>query len=174
MSYTPQLAALSAGLLVLRLVVGLSMAAHGTQKLFGWFGGPGLSVTAGFFQSLGFHPGRLLAAVASVTEMLSGLLMALGLLGPLGPALMISVMLVAMRVHWSNGYFAQAQGIELSVLYVASALSLAFTGPGAYSLDALFGLGALSSPPIALLAVTVGVLGGVANLERRSAAAHAG
>ena len=173
MSYTPPLAALSAGLLALRLVVGLSMAAHGTQKLFGWFGGPGLSGTAGFFQALGFHPGRLLAAVAAVTEMLSGLLIALGLLGPLGPALMISVMLVAMSVHWSNGYFAQAQGIELSVLYVASALSLAFTGPGAYSLDALCGLGALSSPSIALLAVTVGALGGAANLARRHAPAHA-
>ena len=173
MSYTPHLAALSAGLLALRLVVGLSMAAHGTQKLCGWFGGPGLSATAGFFQALGFHPGRLLAAVAAVSEMLSGLLIALGLLGPVGPALMIAVMLVAMRVHWSNGFFAQAQGIELSVLYVASALALAFTGPGAYSLDALVGLGALSSPAIALLAVTVGVLGGAANLARRHTPAHA-
>ena len=173
MLYTPPLAALTAGLLALRLVVGLSMAAHGTQKLFGWFGGPGLSATAGFFQALDFHPGRLLATVAAVTEMLSGLLIALGLLGLVGPALMIAVMLVATSVHWSNGFFAQAQGIELNVLYVASALALAFTGSGAYSLDALFGLGALCSPAIALLAVTVGVLGGAANLALRHAPAQA-
>ena len=84
-----------AGLLVLRLVLGLYMAAHGAQKLFGWFGGYGLTGTGEFMVQLGFRPGRLFAGVAASTEVASGLLVALGLLGPVGPALMISVMIVA-------------------------------------------------------------------------------
>ena len=95
---------MDAGLLLARMVLGLLMAAHGSQKLFGWFGGYGLAGTGGFFESLGFRPGRLFAAAAAVTEVAGGLLLALGLLGPLGPAMIISVMIVAMAtVHWPHG-----------------------------------------------------------------------
>src|SRR5205823_3541045 len=87
--------AMNEGLLVARLVLGLLMAAHGAQKLFGWFGGYGLTGTAGFFEQLGFRPGRLFAAAAAVGEVVSGVLVALGLFGPVGPALMLSVMIVA-------------------------------------------------------------------------------
>src|SRR5687768_2697139 len=90
-----QLTAVSIGLLALRVVVGLSMAAHGSQKLFGWFGGHGLAGTGGFFEMLGFKPGRTFAFMAGATEILSGLLIATGFLGPIGPALMLSVMIVA-------------------------------------------------------------------------------
>ena len=72
------LTAFSAGLLALRLVLGLGMAAHGSQKLFGWFGGHGLAATGGFFETIGFRPGRLFALAAGVTEFASGLLMAAG------------------------------------------------------------------------------------------------
>src|SRR5215204_6968662 len=82
-----QLTAISIGLLLLRIVVGLAMAAHGSQKLFGWFGGHGLAGTGGFFEMIGFRPGRLFAMAAGVTEIASGLLIALGFLGPIGPAL---------------------------------------------------------------------------------------
>src|SRR5262245_5126738 len=88
-------AAVSIGLLALRIVVGLAMAAHGSQKLFGWFGGHGIAGTGGFFEMIGFKPGKLFAAVAGTTELLSGLLIAVGFLGPIGPALMLSVMIVA-------------------------------------------------------------------------------
>src|SRR5215218_10580670 len=92
---------LGLGLLVGRLVLGLLMAAHGSQKLFGWFGGYGLNATGEFFVQLGFRPGRLFALAASVGEVASGLLVALGVLGPIGPALMLSVMIVAaVSVHW--------------------------------------------------------------------------
>src|SRR5215470_9273999 len=101
------------GLLVARLVLGLLMAAHGAQKLFGWFGGHGLTGTAGFFESIGFRPGHLFATAAALGEVGSGVLVALGLFGPVGPALMLSVMIVAGSIHWPNGLFAMNNGYEL-------------------------------------------------------------
>ena len=85
----------SIGLLVVRVVIGLIMAAHGTQKLLGWFGGYGLKGTGEFFVQLGFQPGPAFAAAASLSEIVSGILVALGFLGPIGPALMLSVMMQA-------------------------------------------------------------------------------
>ena len=162
----------SLGLLVARLVLGLLMAAHGSQKLLGWFGGHGLAGTAGFFDSLGFRPGRLFATVASATEVASGLLVACGFLGPVGPALMISVMIVAaVSMHLKNGMFAANNGIEVPLLYAMGALALLLTGPGEYSLDAVFRLGVLSTPMIAWTALAVGVAGGLLNLLARRPAA---
>ena len=107
---------LNLGLLIARLVIGLLMAAHGTQKLFGWFGGYGLNTTGEFFVQLGFQRGRAFATLASVAEVASGLLVALGFLGPVGPAMMISVMLVAaISVHLKNGLFAAKNGLGLLV-----------------------------------------------------------
>src|SRR5215210_2520105 len=92
------------------------MAAHGSQKLLGWFGGYGLAGTGGFFEGLGFRPGRAFAAMAAGTEIVSGVLTALGLFGPVGPALMVSVMIVAaVTVHWKGGFFAQIVGIALVI-----------------------------------------------------------
>ena len=84
------------GLLIARLVFGLLMAAHGAQKLFGWFGGYGLNGTGGFMEKLGFRPGRLFAAAAGFSEFAGGLLVALGLFGPVGPALFLSVMILSL------------------------------------------------------------------------------
>ena len=160
--------AVSAGLLVGRLMLGLAMAAHGSQKLFGWFGGYGLSGTGGFFEQLGFRPGRAYAAAAASAEVAGGLLVALGLLGPVGPALILSVMLVAVvAVHWNGGFFAQSNGIEVPFLYSAGALGLALAGPGRYSFDALLGLEWLWAPRIAAAALAIGVAGAVGNLLTR-------
>jgi putative oxidoreductase len=160
--------AVSAGLLVARLVVGLVMAAHGAQKLFGWFGGHGLNKTGEFFAYLGFQPGRAFAAVASLTEIASGLLVATGFLGPIGPALMISVMLVAMiTVHWEHGLFAGDNGVEVPLLYVAAAVGFAFTGYGLYSLDASLGIAAHWTPALTVALLGAGALGGLANVAIR-------
>ncbi len=156
------------GLLLVRLVFGLLMVAHGAQKLFGWFGGHALKASAGFFEQLGFRPGLPFAWTASVTEIGSGLLMALGLFGPVGPALMVSVMIVAaIAVHWKNGLFAGAGGIELSLLYGAVAAAFTLMSPGALSLDAVFGLTHVWTPAISWLALGVGVAGGIGNLLLR-------
>ena len=159
---------MDAGLLLARLVLGVLMAAHGSQKLLGWFGGYGLTGTAGFLEGLGFRPGRLFAATAAVTEIVSGVLLALGLLGPVGGALMVSVMVVAaISVHWPHGVFAAQNGIELPLLYGVGAAALTLTGPGAYSLDAALGLSSFWTPEVSWLALAVGVIGGVVNLAIR-------
>ncbi len=95
----------------------------------------------GFFEQLGFRPGKLFAGAAAGTEIVAGLLVAFGLLGPLGPALIVSVMIVAAAtVHWQHGLFASNNGIEVPLLYGVAALTLALTGYGAFSLDAALAL----------------------------------
>ena len=169
---TTHMQTLSIGLLLIRVVIGLVMAAHGAQKLFGWFGGYGLNKTGEFFVHLGFQQGRAFATAASVTEITSGLLVALGFLGPVGPALMISVMLVAIiTVHWSNGLFAAVNGIEVPLLYSTAALGLALIGYGSYSLDALLGIAARWTPTLTLIVLGAGVIGALANVAVRGRSA---
>lgn len=157
-----------AGLLLVRLVFGFLMAAHGAQKLFGWFGGHGLAGTGGFFESLGFRPGRVMAGLAGAAELGGGLLLALGLLSPVGAALVLSVMIVAaVTVHWQNGLFAMTNGIEVPLLYATAAVGLALTGPGAFSLDAVLGLGELWTPVATVGVLAIGALAGAVNLVLR-------
>jgi len=132
---------MSIGLLILRLVVGLALAGHGTQKLFGWFGGYGLSGTAGFMEQLGFVPGRRNALFAGLSETAGGLLLALGLATPVAAAMIVGVMVVAaISVHLKHGFFVHNQGYEYTRVLAFLALSIAFAGPGPISLDALLGL----------------------------------
>jgi putative oxidoreductase len=165
---------MSSGLLILRLGLGIVMAAHGAQKLFGWFGGHGLAGTAGFLESLGFRPGRLFAAMAAGSELVSGLLIAAGLLGPIGPALMLSVMIVAaVSVHLPGGLFAMTNGVEVPLLYALAGAALALIGPGAYSLDSLFGLAPDFTPAANALAVLAAILAATVNLALRKKSAPA-
>jgi putative oxidoreductase len=167
-TYATDAATLGTGLLIARLVFGVLMAAHGSQKLFGWLGGHGIAGSAGFFEQLGFRPGRLFVITASLSEMVGGILIALGLLGPVGPALLLAVMIVAAAtVHWKHGLFAATNGIEVPLLYSTAAVALAFTGPGPFSLDAVLGIDHTWTPALKLIALAVGVVGGVVNLQAR-------
>ncbi len=162
-------AMLSAGLLVVRVVIGLALAAHGSQKLLGWFGGYGLAGTGGFFETLGFRPGKLFAALVAMGEIGGGLLITLGLLGPLGPAVVVSLMLVAaVTVHMAHGFFANNNGVEVPVLFATAAFGLALTGPGAYSLDTVLGLSStFDGATLAIAVLTATILGAMAALFLR-------
>lgn len=125
-------------LLILRIVFGVTFAAHGTQKLFGWFGGHGLQGTGGFFESLGLKPGHTMALMAGLGELIGGLLIAFGFLTQLGSILMIVPMIVAiMKVHGKNGYWAAEGGFEYNLAIIAVAIAVGLAGPGLYSIDAL-------------------------------------
>jgi putative oxidoreductase len=172
-TYITDFQTFSVGLLVARVVIGLLMAAHGAQKMFGWFGGYGLEKTGQFFELIGFRPGSAFAGAAAITEIGGGLLVALGFLGPVGPALIISVMIVAaVTVHWKNGIITK-DGIELTLLYAAAALGLAVTGFGQYSLDTLLGIAGHLPAVDTWIALTLGVVGGFANVALRRPPASA-
>ncbi|MCX5609593.1 MULTISPECIES: DoxX family membrane protein [unclassified Streptomyces] len=145
------------GLLLLRLVLGLTMAAHGSQKLFGWFGGGGISGTGQFFTASGYPAGDAMAVLAGLTETLGGLGLALGLLTPLAGAAIVGTLINAIAVHGAGSFFAP-KGIEYELLLVAGAAALALTGPGRYAVDRF--LPVLRSHRLAhgALAVTLGVV----------------
>src|SRR5437870_11631584 len=129
------------GLLILRLTMGGLLAGHGSQKLFGWFSGPGLKGTAGWLESLGLQPGTPWATVAAASEFGGGTLTALGLLHPLGPIGTIGAMVMATATaHKGKPIWVTAGGAELPVTNMAAALSLALSGPGRFSLDSVFGI----------------------------------
>lgn len=159
------------GILLLRVLFGAAIAAHGAQKIFGWFGGYGLKGTGGFFESLDFRPGVLFAGAAGVGELLGGLLLVLGLLTPLGAAAVLGPMLVAIgSVHLHNGFFASNNGIEMPFLYGATALSLMFIGSGGYSLDAMLGLTWTAHPLVVASLLGLTVISAVLTLASRSQA----
>lgn len=127
---------MNAAILVARLIIGLGVAAHGSQKLLGWFGGGGVSGTAAFMESLGYRPGALYALAAGLGELVGGLLVAAGALNGVGPALIILVMLVAIfSVHLPNGFFNSNNGWELPAANIAAALAFDYAGFGKYALD---------------------------------------
>lgn len=128
------------GLLILRVVIGLTLAAHGSQKLFGWFGGPGLTGFSGATKRMGFRPPLFWAVMAALGESGGGLLLALGLLTPLGALGMMGSMFVALvKAHWSKGFWNGKGGIEFPLSLWTVAFSVGLAGPGAFSLDALIG-----------------------------------
>jgi putative oxidoreductase len=149
------------GLLILRVVVGLLLMGHGAQKLFGWFGGHGIEGTGGFFHSLGFRPGKLFATVGGMTEFFGGLFLALGLFTPLAAAAIIAMMFnAATSVHVKNGLWVTDGGVEYTLVIGAAAASIAFTGPGAASLDNAFGWD-LAGEQWGIAALALGLLAGI-------------
>jgi putative oxidoreductase len=167
------------GLLLIRVVVGGLLAAHGAQKLFGWFGGHGLRGTGGFLEQLNMRPGRHMAIAAGSAEFFGGALLAIGLVTPLAAVLIGSVMLVAtLTAHAGKGPFATNGGWELPAINAAVAIGLAFNGAGLWSLDHALGINDVGfwwGIGAAALAIA-GALGALAigrsELRHRHVAAH--
>ncbi len=136
------------GLLILRLVVGLLLAGHGAQKLFGMFGGPGLKGTSGWLGSMGLRPAGIWAILAGLSEFGGGVLLALGLLTPFGAVGVVAAMLMAVLLAHRQALWVTDGGMEYNLVLIATAVALAFTGPGQFSLDAALGL----SVPLSLTA----------------------
>ncbi len=149
------------GFLALHVIVGLLFIGHGAQKLFGSFGGHGIEGTAGFFESIGLKPGRLHATAAGLAELGGGVLIALGLLVPLGAALIIAAMVAAIvTVHRSNGVWVTENGYEYNLVLIAVAFALAGAGAGEFSLDYVLDLD-LAGTGWALAALGAGLAGGL-------------
>lgn len=160
-------------MLILRIVVGLTLAAHGAQKMFGWFEGPRIAGFTRMLGALGMKPAPLWAWVASLAELGGGLLIALGLLWPLGPLAGIGSMLVAIvSVHWSKGFFSTKGGIEFPLVMLASMLAIAIAGAGRFALDALVGF-RVPEPLVLLIGLVLVVLGAAGALVSRSLPAPA-
>jgi putative oxidoreductase len=165
---------MSVGLLILRIVVGLLFVGHGTQKLFGWFGGHGIDGTGGYFESLRYRNGPAMAVLAGLAEAGGGTLLVLGLLTWLGAAAIFGVMLNAMlSVHIQNGIWNSNGGVELPLAFSAAAICLAFTGPGRYSMDQAIGWH-MAGWAWGLVAVILGAVVGGLTLASRSRPAAAG
>lgn len=125
------------GLLIIRLVIGVLFIGHGAQKLFGWFGGYGIKGTGGWFESIGMKPGATMALFAGLSELIGGILFALGLLTPLAAILIAGTMLTAIKkVHGANGLWSTSNGYEYNLTLLAVAIGIALIGPGQYALDA--------------------------------------
>ena len=156
----------NAGLLILRAGLGGVLAAHGAQKLFGWFGGHGLTGTAAAFEQMGFAPGRPSALAAGLGEAGGGLLIALGLATPAAGAAAAATMIPATAVHAPSGFFATGGGYEYPALLGVSAATLTLIGPGDWSVDAGFDH-RLNRPWMAGAALLASTAASLAIVQRR-------
>jgi putative oxidoreductase len=150
------------GLLVLRVVVGAFFVGHGGQKLFGWFGGHGIGGTGAAFEAMGLRPGRTMAAIAGISELVGGVLLAAGLVTPLAAAMVIGTMTLAVAiVHWRHGPWVAEGGWEYNAVLIAVAFAVTAVGPGKYSLDNALDID-LAGLDWALIALAAGVVGALA------------
>ena len=155
-----------AGLLALRVAIGGPLIAHGTQKLFGWFDGPGLQATAEAFDRIGFRPGAANALAAGLGEAVGGALLIAGLGTPGAGAAVAGTMIVASSTHAHNGFFLAKGGLEFPAVLGAAAAGLVLTGPGLLSLDHALA-GRLDRPWLRHLALSAVVPAAAAVIIRR-------
>ncbi|MGO8950198.1 MAG: DoxX family protein [Ktedonobacterales bacterium] len=145
------IASLSLGLLTLRIVAGLTVGAHGAQKLLGWFGGNSFAGTLKMQERIGFQPAWLWSCLVILGELGGGLSLTLGFLTPLGAAGVLGVMLMAiLKSHWQNGFWNSKRGWEFPVQLLSAGAAIGFCGPGHYSLDYILGI-SLPYPQLFLL-----------------------
>lgn len=151
------------GLLVLRLVVGLTFGAHGAQKAFGWFDGIGWAGWQGIMERLGFRPFVLFAAISTGAELIGGLLLAFGALTPLAATILVGQLIVIIaKSHWANGFWNKSNGYEFPLALLGGTIAIGLAGPGAISLDGFDGLA--PSDIVRLALIVIGVIGGLLTL----------
>jgi len=161
---------MSIALLLLRLGVGLTLAGHGVQKLFGWFGGPGLIRLKQGFEKQGFRPVWPWIVLAIVGEVGGGISVALGFLTPLGAAGMLGAMAMAtFKSHWKNGFWLNKGGYEYSLMLLIVSIAIGLIGPGNYSLDTLFGINLPQVMLFCVLAVAALLVDAIGILSSRKA-----
>ncbi|WP_265445958.1 DoxX family protein [Flexivirga meconopsidis] len=172
---------MNTGLLLLRLLIGGLLFAHGAQKAFGAFGGMGVAGTAPLFETWGLRPGAAMVKLAAAAELTAAALLITGLATPLGAAIAAGTLIVAGSVNATNGLWAVKGGFELPLLYAGTAACLAFTGPGDYSLDRAIGLSddigvatGVSAVVLAVVASGVVISRARANLAKAAPTAAAG
>ena len=152
------------GLLVLRLGLGLTFAAHGAQKAFGWWNGPGAVGWRAAMERMGFRPVGLFAPASTGIELVGGIFMALGLLTPFVAGILVAqTVVIIAKVHWSKGFFNTAGGYEFPLSLGLAAAAIALLGPGGVSLDGL--LGVAWAPELGLALIALGLLGGAVALQ---------
>src|SRR4051812_34567908 len=173
-----QMSTFDAAVLLLRLGVGLTFAAHGAQKAFGWWGGPGRERWRGAIAGMGFRPVALFAYASILAELVAGLLLAAGLLTPVAAAVLIAQsVVILLHVHWPKGFWNGKGGVEFPLTLLVGAAAIALLGAGAVSVDALIGLAPAATVRVAL--VVLGIVAGFASLavprvasSRQSAPQH--
>lgn len=149
------------GILILRLVIGLTVAAHGAQKLFGWWGGPGMKGWTGAMNRMRIRPATPWAWMSALAEFAGGLGLAIGFLNPLPSFAIAGSMIIAIAlVHLPKGFFIGKGGYEYNLAILAAAAAVALGGPGAYSLDGALGIHL--PEPVTLIVMTVLLVIGVA------------
>lgn len=154
------------GLLILRLFLGGMILGHGSQKIFGAFGGLGPSGTAPLFEAWGIRPGRPLVILAGLTELIAGAMLVVGLLTPLAAAMVVGALIIAVSVRIENGLWEVRGGFELPLAYAVIAAVLGFTGPGAISLDRAFGLSDLWGAPSGIASLILGAVAAAVVIAR--------
>jgi putative oxidoreductase len=158
------------GRLLARLVIGGLFIGHGTQKLFGWFDGPGIEAFTGMMKKLGLAPAKTNAYAAGLSETLGGVGIALGALTPAASAALIGTMITAIRtVHWDKGVWSTGGGYEYNLTLIAALLLIVDGGPGPISVDGLLDIEETGAA-VALAALAAGVIGSTASLAAARAA----
>jgi putative oxidoreductase len=164
------------GLLVLRVVFGVVLAGHGVRKLFGWFGGSGLTGFSETLHRAGLRPAGLWAWISALAETFGGLILVLGLLTPVATGLLIANMFMAIvEAHWRNGFWNANRGIEFPLALIGGLLAIGLAGPGDYALglNAIVGLSPLALFVATLVLGAIGVVialaTGLRHPERRTA-----